>query len=134
MWLLSLDYNALLITAKYKETLQPLLAYFSEYIQTHNQAEGTTISNTRHYEALENTKLCLQKVLVGIDSCISSDFITMDIRESLFHLGTITGQSSTDDLLESIFSKFCIGKVKFLHCIFIWYSIQYVYNVNYAYL
>jgi len=102
--------KTMLITAKYKETLQPLLTYFSEYIKSHNQAEGTIISNTRHYEALENTKLCLQKVLEGIDSGISSDFIAMDIRESLFHLGTITGQVSTDDLLESIFSKFCIGK------------------------
>ena len=102
--------KTMLITAKYKETLQPLLAYFSEYIKNHNQAEGTIISNTRHYEALENTKLCLQKVLEGIDSGISSDFIAMDIRESLFHLGTITGQVSTDDLLASIFSKFCIGK------------------------
>ena len=102
--------KTLLITAKYKETLQPLLSYFSEYIQNHNQAEGTIISNTRHYEALESTKLCLQKVLAGLESGLSSDFIAMDIREALFHLGTITGEVSTDDLLESIFSKFCIGK------------------------
>ncbi len=102
--------KTLLITAKYKETLQPLLSYFSEYIQYHNQAEGTIISNTRHYEALESTKLCLQKVLAGLGSGLSSDFVAMDIRESLFHLGTITGEVSTDDLLESIFSKFCIGK------------------------
>jgi tRNA modification GTPase len=102
--------KTLLITAKYKETLRPLLLFFSEYIQTHNQAEGTIISNTRHYEALENTKLCLQKVLEGLDSGISSDFIAMDIREALFHLGTISGEVSSDDLLESIFSKFCIGK------------------------
>ncbi|MBK7633930.1 MAG: tRNA uridine-5-carboxymethylaminomethyl(34) synthesis GTPase MnmE [Saprospiraceae bacterium] len=102
--------KTLLITAKYKETLQPLLFYFSEYIQNHNQAEGTIISNTRHYEALESTKLCLQKVLAGLESGLSSDFIAMDIREALFHLGTITGEVSTDDLLESIFSKFCIGK------------------------
>ncbi len=104
------DVKTLLITAKYKETLQPLLTYFSEYIQLHNQAEGTIISNTRHYEALENTKLCLQKVIAGLDSGLSSDFVAMDIRESLFHLGSITGEVSTDDLLESIFSKFCIGK------------------------
>jgi len=102
--------KTLLITAKYKETLQPLLRYFTEYIQNHNQAEGTIISNTRHYEALENTKLCLQKVIAGLDSGLSSDFVAMDIREALFHLGSITGEVSTDDLLESIFSKFCIGK------------------------
>jgi tRNA modification GTPase len=102
--------KTLLITAKYKETLQPLLRYFTEYIQNHNQTEGTIISNTRHYEALENTKLCLQKVIAGLDSGLSSDFVAMDIREALFHLGSITGEVSTDDLLESIFSKFCIGK------------------------
>jgi len=102
--------KTLLISAKYKETLQPLLTWFSEYIKTHNQAEGTIISNTRHYEALVNTKLCLQKVLGGLESGLSSDFVAMDIREALFHLGTITGEVSTDDLLESIFSKFCIGK------------------------
>ena len=102
--------KTLLITAKYKATLQPLLAYFSQYIKNHNQAEGTIISNARHYEALENTKLSLEKVLVGMDTGLSSDFVAMDIREALFHLGTITGEVSTDDLLESIFSKFCIGK------------------------
>jgi tRNA modification GTPase len=102
--------KTLLITAKYRETLEPLLSYFSEYIQNHNRAEGTIISNSRHYEALENTKLCLQKVLSGLDSGLSSDLVAMDIREALFHLGTITGEVSTDDLLESIFSKFCIGK------------------------
>jgi tRNA modification GTPase len=102
--------KTLLITAKYRETLGPLLSYFSDYIQNHNRAEGTIISNSRHYEALENTKLCLQKVLSGLDSGLSSDWVAMDIREALFHLGTITGEVSTDDLLESIFSKFCIGK------------------------
>ncbi|MBK9565843.1 MAG: hypothetical protein IPO37_11850 [Saprospiraceae bacterium] len=68
------------------------------------------ITNIRDFEGLENTKLCLPKVLAGLDSGLSSDFVAMDIRDSLFHLGTITGEVSTDDLLESIFSKFCIGK------------------------
>ncbi|MFZ1748864.1 MAG: tRNA uridine-5-carboxymethylaminomethyl(34) synthesis GTPase MnmE [Saprospiraceae bacterium] len=102
--------KTLLITAKYRETLRPLMQFLNEYISLQPHSEGTIISNTRHYEALENTKLCLQKVLEGMRSGITSDFIAMDIREALFHLGTITGQVSTDDLLESIFSKFCIGK------------------------
>ena len=99
-----------IITAKYGHTLHPLFDFLKNYIHDHNRAEGTIISNARHYEALENTKLCLQKVLAGLDSGLSSDFVAMDIREALFHLGTITGEVSTDDLLESIFSKFCIGK------------------------
>ncbi|HMT71592.1 MAG TPA: hypothetical protein PKD16_15595 [Saprospiraceae bacterium] len=48
--------------------------------------------------------------MAGMDTGLSSDFVAMDIREALFHLGTITGEVSTDDLLESIFRKFCIGK------------------------
>jgi tRNA modification GTPase len=43
-------------------------------------------------------------------SGVTSDFIAMDIRQALHHLGTITGEISTDDLLGNIFSNFCIGK------------------------
>jgi tRNA modification GTPase len=41
---------------------------------------------------------------------VTGDFLAMDIRQSLHYLGEITGQITTDDLLENIFSKFCIGK------------------------
>ncbi|MEJ6734749.1 MAG: hypothetical protein QNK67_03870, partial [Flavobacteriales bacterium] len=46
----------------------------------------------------------------GLNSGISGDFIAMDIRQALYHIGEITGEISTDDLLENIFSNFCIGK------------------------
>lgn len=98
------------ISAKNKKTLTSMFDYLAQYIDQQQTSDGTIISNTRHYEALQHTKNCLQKVLEGMDSGVSSDFLAMDIREALFHLGTITGEVSTDDLLESIFSKFCIGK------------------------
>ena len=72
--------------------------------------DSTIITNSRHFEAFQKTKMSLQKALEGIENGITSDFVAMDIREALYHLGTITGEVSTDDLLESIFSKFCIGK------------------------
>jgi tRNA modification GTPase len=50
------------------------------------------------------------KTTEGLNSGISSDFIAMDIRQALFHIGEITGEISTDDLLDNIFSNFCIGK------------------------
>jgi tRNA modification GTPase len=70
----------------------------------------SVVTNIRHFEALSNAFNALEKVKIGIDEKISSDFLAMDIRESLFHLGLITGNISTDDLLGNIFSKFCIGK------------------------
>jgi tRNA modification GTPase len=54
--------------------------------------------------------MLLERVIYGIDNPVTSDFLAMDIRQALYHLGEITGSVSTDDLLDNIFSKFCIGK------------------------
>ncbi|MEL6972215.1 MAG: tRNA uridine-5-carboxymethylaminomethyl(34) synthesis GTPase MnmE [Bacteroidota bacterium] len=81
-------------------------AVVSEKVNT----DSTIVSNARHYEALEKSYEALDAVLTGMDSGITSDFIAMDIRRSLHHLGEITGEISTDELLGNIFGKFCIGK------------------------
>jgi len=57
-----------------------------------------------------NANQSLSKVLDGLNTGLSPDLVAMDIRQSLYSLGEITGEISTDDLLESIFSRFCIGK------------------------
>ena len=61
-------------------------------------------------EALKNTIDALEKTSISLEDSTSADFIAMDIRQAMYHLGTITGDISTDDLLGNIFSKFCIGK------------------------
>jgi len=68
------------------------------------------VTNVRHVEALKQTQSALLQALNGMDMRISGDFIAMDIRQALFHLGSITGAISVEDLLGSIFSRFCIGK------------------------
>ena len=71
----------------------------------------TIVTNLRHYEALNNALSAGERVIKGLDSGISGDFLSQDIRECLFHLGTITGQEiSTDEVLGNIFRRFCIGK------------------------
>ncbi len=72
--------------------------------------EHTVVANTRHYEALLKASESLNDALRGIESGITGDFIAMDIRRALTFLGEITGEISTEDLLDSIFSRFCIGK------------------------
>lgn len=72
--------------------------------------DQTIVSNTRHFDALNSADQSLDAVLHGMNTGITSDFIALDIRQALHHLGTITGEISTDDLLGNIFSNFCIGK------------------------
>lgn len=74
------------------------------------QVESAIVSNARHIEALQKTADRLAAVIRGMDEGITGDFIAMDIRQALAHLGEITGQVTSDDLLGNIFSRFCIGK------------------------
>ena len=72
--------------------------------------ESTVVTNVRHYQALKKAHDDLLKVKDGMDNNITGDFLAMDIRQVLYHLGTITGEITTDDLLGNIFANFCIGK------------------------
>ncbi len=83
-------------------------------LQTHaeklNQTSQTLVNNSRHFEALHHSAKALEEVMNGLNTGLSGDFIALDIRKALFHLGEITGEISSDDLLANIFSRFCIGK------------------------
>lgn len=74
------------------------------------ETEDVIVTNARHYESLTNALQSLVRAKEGIESGISADFIAQDIRETLHHLGTITGSITTEDLLQNIFANFCIGK------------------------
>ena len=101
----------LCLSAKEKTGIEELKTSILEKIQLHNiAADEVLISNTRHLEALQKTESALTNVLFNLDSSVTSDFISSDIKQALHYLGEITGLVTTDDLLENIFSKFCIGK------------------------
>ena len=68
------------------------------------------MTNIRHQQELLNTQDDLNRVLEGIEKGITNDILAMEITQALHHLGGITGTITTDDLLDNIFSKFCIGK------------------------
>ncbi len=77
--------------------------------KTSNQNE-TIVTSARHAEALQRAADALARVREGVNDSRTGDLLSVDLRQALHHLGTITGQITTDDLLENIFSKFCIGK------------------------
>jgi len=68
------------------------------------------VTNIRHYEALTNALHAIQRVIKGLETDISGDFLSQDIRECMHYLGEITGQISNDEILGNIFANFCIGK------------------------
>jgi tRNA modification GTPase len=100
-----------LVSAKNGEGISELKAHLRHLVLGHFDLQTDTIvSNARHHEALVKTANIVALAKQGLQAGTSGDFIAMDIRQAMFHLGTITGDISTDDLLANIFSKFCIGK------------------------
>lgn len=94
--------------ANYIHQLTDLL--YKNAIGNELQDQQIIVANARHYEALLHAEKSLEKVLSGLDHGITGDLLAMDIRQSLYSLGTITGEVDVEDLLDYIFSKFCIGK------------------------
>ncbi|TZF84609.1 tRNA uridine-5-carboxymethylaminomethyl(34) synthesis GTPase MnmE [Pedobacter sp. BS3] len=103
--------NAQFISAKQKEGIDELKSSLLDAVNLHHiNTSETLVTNLRHVEALRQTENSLQRVLQNIDNPVTSDFLAMDIKQALHYLGEITGTVTTDDLLDNIFSKFCIGK------------------------
>lgn len=101
----------LFLSAKEGKGIEKLKDTLLEKVNlAHISNDDVMVTNIRHVEALEKSRDSLEKVLLSLDSEMTSDFVAIDIRQALYHLGEITGEVSTDDLLENIFSKFCIGK------------------------
>ncbi len=90
------------------EALKQQLVAYAE--AQYNVRNAVTISNTRHYEALVRAQAAIQRVKEGLDMQISGEFLSMDLQDCLAALGEITGQITSQEVLNTIFSKFCIGK------------------------
>jgi tRNA modification GTPase len=103
--------DVIFISAKQKENITELTQRLSGFVNKGILNSGETIvSNIRHFEALKKASQALDDVSNGMNAGITGDFLAIDIRKALHHLGEITGAISADDLLGNIFSKFCIGK------------------------
>lgn len=103
--------RVLAISAKYGhniDALTDLLVEIGRSLQPENQ--DVVVVNVRHYNALVSAYSSINQVIEGLKLGISGDLLAIEIRQVLYHIGTITGEVTNDEILGSIFSKFCIGK------------------------
>ena len=105
------DAEILEISAKYGKNIDKLEKALLEAVNFSTFAQNDIIiTRTRHYEALKRCSEAADNVVEGLRTNLSSDLLTIDIRQMLHFLGEITGEITTDEILGNIFKNFCIGK------------------------
>ncbi len=105
------DENLLFISAKTGEGIDELKLLLGRMAETGRlNSDDEIITNVRHYEALIRVTESLNRVRSGLENELQEDLIAIDIRHAIHYLGEITGEITTDEILQNIFSKFCIGK------------------------
>ena len=92
------------------DDLQDVLVSSQNSWQSSASTGGTLVSNIRHYQALMDAQIALDRVEDGLASGLPTDLVAQDIREALYHLGSIVGEINTEEILGNIFGRFCIGK------------------------
>jgi len=99
------------ISAKTGEGLEKLRSILAESQRNLlGDSDTTLVTNLRHAQALTDARTSLLRVREGLASGLPTDLAAQDIREAIYHLGSIVGEISTDEVLGNIFANFCIGK------------------------
>ena len=104
-----IDANVLEISAKTGLGLEKLLDTLASSCSP-DSGSDLLVTNARHAEALRASAEALDKVASGLELQLPTDLLAEDLRDAISHLGTITGEISTDEVLGEIFGRFCIGK------------------------
>lgn len=105
------DQTVLEIAAKTGQGVHELVEKLTALVNTGAlTANDLIVTNSRHFEAFTKALEALNEVKEGLNNELSGDLLAIDVRQALFHLGEVTGQITSDDLLGNIFANFCIGK------------------------
>ena len=105
------DAEAIYISARDGVGIENLRTALRNTVDTEALYRGdAVVSNVRHFEALSAANNALSAAMTALSAGISSELLAEDIRSAISHLGEITGEITSDTILQSIFSSFCIGK------------------------
>ena len=100
------------ISAKEGSGIEELKAAMAEAVLGGDVAvpEGAVVTNLRQKEAVRNARESVVRAIKAVEDGLSAELTAIEVRESLDHIGEIVGEVATDDILDRIFSRFCIGK------------------------
>lgn len=104
------DADTVYLSARERQGIDLLEDALRELLPPMPDGEAVILTNARHYEVLGRLADTLGRVLAGLTANLSGDLLAQDIREALRHIGEITGEVYPDELLGTIFGRFCIGK------------------------
>ena len=105
--------NILEISAKDNIGIEDMEERIYSYIveeKVEDSSEKLIITNIRHKTALEKTKDAIRNIFETIDAGMPMDLISVDLKEALDSLSEITGEISSEDILDHVFGNFCVGK------------------------
>ncbi|HDO06062.1 MAG TPA: tRNA uridine-5-carboxymethylaminomethyl(34) synthesis GTPase MnmE [Bacteroidetes bacterium] len=105
-----LELETVFVSAKRKENIHLLAETLVNHVKNDSPGDDILVNNSRHFEALAHALESIIEIEKGFKNNIPTDLVAIDVRQALYHLGSITGEVTSDEILGNIFGKFCIGK------------------------
>lgn len=104
------NYNVIYISARRKVNLESITDALVEYVNTRKVSDRTLLTNSRHYDVMVQIRNAIEKIEEGLQNDLPTDLIAVEVRRALYYLGQATGENAGEDVLDTIFGRFCIGK------------------------
>ncbi len=104
------ELETVFVSAKRKENIHLLAETLVNHVKNDSLGDDILVNNSRHYESLSHALESVNAIEKGFENNIPTDLVAIDVRQALYHLGSITGEVTSDEILGNIFGKFCIGK------------------------
>ncbi len=105
-----MEHEVIFVSAKRNENIQLIMDSLLKSVDVDSLSDQTLLTNSRHYDALTRAQRSVKAIQSGLQNGLSADLLSTDIQQALHHLGEITGEITTEEILKNIFERFCIGK------------------------
>ena len=104
------DYDHVYISAKRKVNIEAVTDLLLAWASQHKKTDYAMLTNVRHYDIFLKIRSSIENIEKSLADAVPTDWVAIDVREALHYLGMVTGEIATDDILNTIFGHFCIGK------------------------
>ncbi|MDR2979684.1 MAG: tRNA uridine-5-carboxymethylaminomethyl(34) synthesis GTPase MnmE [Bacteroidales bacterium] len=98
------------VSARRKVNINLISDALTDYVQSQKLSDTTLLTNTRHYDIMLSVLDAIERIETGFQNSLSTDLVAIEVRNAIYYLGLVLGETTTDDILENIFGRFCIGK------------------------